>query len=74
MSTRYVKIIHIQGYVQNITYFVRIEHGAQAPWLFYLIYIYIYNKTYLIRTLDVILSSGIIFLYLYYINQIDDLG
>jgi hypothetical protein len=32
MSTRYVKIIHTSKYVQNITYFVRIEHGAQAPW------------------------------------------
>jgi hypothetical protein len=32
MSTRYLQIIHISGYVQNITYFICIEHGAQAPW------------------------------------------
>jgi hypothetical protein len=31
------KVIHTLGYVQNITYFVRIEHGARAPR-----YIYIY--------------------------------
>jgi hypothetical protein len=28
----YVQIIYILGYVQNITYFVCIEQGAQAPW------------------------------------------
>jgi hypothetical protein len=39
MSTTYVQVIHTSGYVQNIMYFVRIEHGAQAPWC----YIYIYK-------------------------------
>jgi hypothetical protein len=39
------KVIYTLGYVQNITYFVRIEHGARVPWLFYrYIYIYIYRR------------------------------
>jgi uncharacterized membrane protein len=42
MSIRYIKTIHTLGYVQNIIYFVRIEHGAQTPWCpGYFTYIYI---------------------------------
>jgi hypothetical protein len=42
MSTRYVQIIYTSGYIQNITYFICIEHGAQAPWCpGYFTYIYI---------------------------------
>jgi hypothetical protein len=48
------KVIHTLGYVQNITYFVRIEHSARAPrcpGYFTYIYIYIYIIVCLVQNL-----------------------